>query len=433
VAEGERIEIFPVGGAGVVSTGAFYALLGDGPLEQDPAFMKTSLVTEAGGVNVTVAMQFDNFHGAWPKPVFALSPGSSSVFGRVNELWTDQSPLRDGERLLDVTAWGEGRAIAAIRMAEEDLRFQLVGSAGGVAVPGPGKATELQEGCATRFDPNGAFHFAGTPSGHLFAAGKECKTGKALAGFWEPKKTLQATGIDELVGAGATPRAAVAVSADEAYLVFDGKDGTKIVTWTGQAWRSDLSPFGTVTQMFVAADGSTWAIGEKGLFTHPKGGSWKKVDLGEGVTPTSAWAKSEEVLWVVLDDKKLVRKGPAAGEVLKLPKATEVRAAVERDKRWPATRVCKKTYVMLTAIGPTGTPPPKSYAGLTDAVKDDAALTTDVDYLIEEVAGNQWVGARVPSLSVAEKLVVAFKAKNPKASPLVVCHEPLAKGALSVK
>ena len=78
---------------------------------------------------MTVAVTPDRFWGAWPKPVFATMADKPGFFGRVNETWTDTSPLRDGESLLDVTAWGEGRAIAAIKMAEADIRFDARASA----------------------------------------------------------------------------------------------------------------------------------------------------------------------------------------------------------------------------------------------------------------------------------------------------------------
>lgn len=433
VAEGGEMAIFPLGGAGVLKTDAFYALLGDGPIEQDPALLKTSFTSDSGAVTLTVAVAPDRFWGSWPKPVLATMGDRPGFFGRVNEIWTDLAPLRDGERVLDVTAWGEGRAIAAIRMAEADIRFTLVGSTGGIQVPGPGKPTAEQEGCNARFDPDAALVLAGTASGHLFAAGRECKSHKPLAGFWKPKSAVDATVI---AGLDSAPRAvAVAAAAEDlAAAVFDTSGGTKIVEWDGEEWKAAPSPGGSVRQMFAAADGSLWMVSEKGLFRRTKGAPWSKVALPGDAKPTSAWARDASVVWVVADGKRLLRKGAASGPPLALPAASEVRPFLDREKRWPATRACKKVYVMLAAIGPKAEKPPASFPAVTDAVRGDAALTgPDVSYVVEEIAGNFWAGAKVPSFEVAEKLVAAFRAKNPRATTMTVCHEPLVKGPLKVE
>jgi hypothetical protein len=433
VAEGSLMEIFPLGSAGIVKTDAFYGLLGEGPLEQDPALLKTSFTTPSGGVNVSVAVTPDRFFGAWPRPVFAMLPNSSGFFARVNETWTDTSPLRDGERMLDVTPWGDGRAIAAVRMAEADIRFTLVGSAGGVAVPGPGKPTAEQEGCAVRFEPDGPFAFAGTPSGHLFAAGRECKSGKPLLGFWKPKGAVEATVVPGL-DAAATAKAIAATGEDDAVAAFDAAGGAMLAQWDGKAWKVVPAPSGKVSSMFASADGALWILGEKGLFSRKKGGEWGRVVLPGDEFPTSAWAKSADVLWVVTESKQLWRKGTSSAPKLVLPAGSAVRAVLERDKRWLATRACKKLYVMLMTIGPASGKPPATFAGVSNAVKGDAALTgADVSYLIEETAGNFIAGAKVPSFELAEKLVAAFKAKNPAAAPVIYCHEPLVKGALKVE
>jgi hypothetical protein len=433
VAEGGQIDVFAVGSAGMLKTDAFYALLGDGPIEQDPALMKTSFTTDSGGVIVTVAVTPDRFWGSWPKPVFATMSDKPGFFARVNETWTDVAPLRDGERILDVTAWGEGRAIAAIRMAEADIRFTLVGSTGGIPVPGPGKPTAEQEGCNARFDPDGALVLAGTASGHLFAAGLECKSQKPIAGFWKPKSTVEATAVSGL-DKGARAVAIAAAAEDFAAAVFDTSGGTRLVDWDGKEWKASPSPGGKVTQMFAAGDGSLWMVSEKGLYWRKKGAEWSKMALPGEAKPTSAWARDASVVWVVVDGKRLLRKGPAAGAPLALPAASEVRPFLEREKRWPATRACKKVYVMLAAIGPKAEKPPATFPAVSDAVKGDAALTgPDVTYVVEEIAGNFWAGAKVPSFDVASMLKAAFKAKNPKAVSMIVCHEPLVKGPLRVE
>jgi hypothetical protein len=176
-----------------------------------------------------------------------------------------------------------------------------------------------------------------------------------------------------------------------------------------------------------------WAVGSEGLYQHSKGGPWAKVDIG-AAKATSAWAKDAKTIWVVADSKTLLRSGPATGAPLELPSPTAVGEALTRDRRWLATAACKRTYVMIAPIG-SGDKAPASYPALTDAVKGNAELTAkEIQYLVEDVGGTLWAGAKVPSVAVADKLVAALKAKNDKAKPMVFCHEPMfVKGALKVE
>ena len=49
VAESARMVIHPLGSAAILDADAFYALLGPGPLEQDPLLVKTSVTSDGGG------------------------------------------------------------------------------------------------------------------------------------------------------------------------------------------------------------------------------------------------------------------------------------------------------------------------------------------------------------------------------------------------
>jgi hypothetical protein len=228
VATSEAMAIFPLGDAALLDTGAFVALLGDKPLEQDPALTKTSLTSDSGGVTVTDAVFFDSFSGSWPGAVFATTSAQPGTFTRVNDTWTKQDPLRDEERLLSIAAW-DGRALAAIRMSEPDVRFQVLGKAGGVT-PGPGKPTADQDGCNVRFTADAPFLLAGTAQGQLFAAGHECKTQKAIVERWKPKEVRGEAQPLDGVDASAEPSALAAASADEAYAVFSSGDDAKLAS-----------------------------------------------------------------------------------------------------------------------------------------------------------------------------------------------------------
>src|SRR5262249_5965467 len=153
VAEGTRIVVHPLGDAGIVDTGAFYAVLGDGPLEQDPLLFRSSIDRD-GKTVMTEVEPLSDFFGAWPGQ--ASAKRADGTVKRTNDFWVKPAPLREGERLLDLTPLDQKRALAAIRMEQADIRFTLTGSSAGGVIPAPGKPTADQEGCAVRMDPDGA-------------------------------------------------------------------------------------------------------------------------------------------------------------------------------------------------------------------------------------------------------------------------------------
>ncbi len=432
VAESARMVIHPLGSAAVLDADAFYALLGPGPLEQDPLLVKTSVTSDGGGVTVTPAVRFAAFHGAWPAQVAAIGNSHPGVYARVNDTWADQNPLRDGETLRDLTAWGDGRAIAAIKMAEPDIRFVLFASKPGGVVPGPGKPTPEQTDCTVRMDPASALKLAGTQTEHLFAIGKECKTGKPITERWNPKEVRGTAEVVAGVPDGAEPADVLALAADEAYAAFNDASGGFLATWDGKAWKAEPAPCGKVASLFASPDGASWCVGDRGLFSHKKGAAWTKLDVPAG-KPTSAWAKDADNVWVVLDDTKLYRSGEKVAAPLELAKRTDVESALQKDRRWLATAACKRIFVHLAAIGPSGGQPPKSFAGVDDVIAGNAKFHDNVEYVVEEIGPTQTVGAKVPSMEVAKEMAAAFKAKNASAPVAIYCHEPIVKAKLLVK
>ena len=439
VAEGGKdMKIYPLGDGAVVDTGAFIALLGDGPLVQDPEFTKTAIV-DGATTSLSSGVRLEDYAGRAPDQLIGRESGDIEfgdrlVFARVNGVWTKQDLIRGNDRhVTTVTAWDDGRAIAAVEQGR-DMRFTLVNSKGGVIVPAPGKPTAEQgEECPVRMDPGTFVRLAGLPSGHLFAIGSECKTNKAVAERWEPKKVRGDAAVLEGIAPGAHGYALAAASPEEAYALFGaGPDKTWLATWDGKAWKVEDAPFGAASGLFAAGDGSVWSYGVKGLFRHPKGGAWTKVDAPAGKI-TSAWAKDEKNVWVVTDEATLLHKGGPAGKSVKLPASADVASVLARDKRWLATPFCKSIYVMLATIGPKGGKVPESFAALSDVVRGAPELQKDVSYVVDDNGANLFVGAKAPSVEVAEKIVAAYKAKNPKATPMVYCHAPNVAGTLKVE
>jgi hypothetical protein len=345
-----------------------------------------------------------------------------------------QSILRKGRQdrnVLTIPAWDDGPAIAAVSMGQ-DLRFTLVNSKPGVIVPAPGKPTAEQgEECPVRMT-NPYVRIAGLPSGHLFAVGIECKTNKAIAERWEPKKVrgevTTVEGIDPDPDAKAW--ALAAASPDEAYAIFIAPKKAWLATWDGKAWKAQAAPF--TESLFLAGDGTVWGYGSAGLFRHPKGGAWTKVDLPSG-TPTSAWAKDENNVWVVMDKRTLLHKGGPPGHAVELPSTSQVSSVLQRDSRWLATPFCKSVYAMLATLGPSGGKAPESYAPLTDALRGAPDLVKGATYVVDDNGASLFVGAKAPSVEIGEKIIAAFQAKNPKAMPVLYCHEPRVVGTLKVE
>ena len=429
VAKGESITIYPMGDHAIIDTGAFLAVVGDGALEQDPTLFRSSIEKEPGKVVISPASRLTGFFGAYPSQAWAT--GESGFMKLVNSLWVKQDVLRDGEKLLAAAPWENGRMVAAIRMAKPDIRFTLIGSAAGGVVPAPGKPTATQASCAVRMDPEGPVKLAGTSTGHLFAIGKECGSGKLIAERWAPGKVRG--DVDALEGVAGTPVAVAAAGPDEAYAVFaDGVTG-HIAVWDGKAWKGSKAPFGAPKSLWIAHD-SLWALGEAGLYQRPKGGGWEEIPIGNA-KPTSAWAKDSSTVWIVADDKTLLRSGRRPKRTLSLPPMAEVKTTVERDKRWPATDACKRVYVQLATMGPAADKVPASFPALTEAVKGRAELTgRQIEYVIEDVGGTWLAGAKVPSMVIADKLVAAYRAKNQTSKPLTFCHEPMVvKGQLKIE
>jgi hypothetical protein len=430
VALGNPITIYPMESAAVVDTGAFYALLGDGPLEQDPELFKIAGETSPGGApRITAAAHFKRFYGSWPDQAWAdvSDPGPMK---RVNGLFTKQDPTRADETIMDLVPWDDKRAIAAISMPGSDIRFALAGSSGGVVVPAPGKPTATQEACKVRMNATSIVRLAGLPTGHLFAIGTECTSNKPIAERWQPKSVRGETAVIEGVSGDAVAIAAAAP--DEAYALFRAGADAYIATWDGKTWKGERSVFGVGKALFVSGDGTAWALGEAGLFKHPKGGAWSRMDTG-ALKPSSAWAKDQKTVWLAAGDRLFRTDAPSPP--VKLPPRADVETVLSRDKRWPASPVCKRPYVLLGTIDKSGDKVPTTYPALTKAVAGEPELTTpDISYVVEDVAGTYEAGAKVPSMATAKMLAAVFKAKNEKAQPAVYCYAPaLVKGALKVQ
>ncbi len=435
-------------GAGFVDAAGFLAKLDEGPLVQSPALMK-GLDKEAPGP----------VRGAFPDGLWMQT---KKTLKWVNGVWADTQLLRDGEELLDVAAWDDKRAVAAIAMPHNDMRFFLVGGKPGVVVPSPARAAKPEkqdapaigsaepaasaapegdappdDACKVKMKPS-RVALAGLPSGHLFAAGFECDEsghGALIAERWEPKKQR---GTIEPLPKGesdASIGGVLAIAPDEAY-VFGGSGGKSyLAKWDGKTWTSDAAPAGVaILQMARADDGSVWAVttGDSGssLWKKPSGGAFVAASLPAGARATAVYPRTPFDVWVaaktVAGTGVLLRTGAPPKAVVKLPSRKEMQDTLATNRRFLATSICDKVFAHLATISPSqnGTAPvPKDFTPYKELFTSPefASLAP----IVEDDGASYYVGAPVPNLEVGEKLALAYKEKNPKAAPRLFCHEPV--------
>lgn len=440
VAQGEGgITLYPLKGAAFVDAAGFFTRLGDGPFRQDPALIKGLLKSATG-----------SFHGIFPNGAwfFADSVASGpSTFRWIKEQWGPVELLREGEHLLDIAAWDDDRAVAAIAMPSNDIRFFLVGGKPGGVLPAPsgaksggdsgeGAPAEDDRSCKVKMSPTSAYVMWGLPSGHLFAAGSECKeggTGGPMVERWEPKKQRGTAEALPAADGGVTIKGVVARAPDNAYVW--GQAGTSVyfVHFDGKAWSAEKAPFSEAPESIVAADdGTLWAAGPGGVWKQPAGGAWAQLTLplppsGAKLSPTAIWAKSATEVWVAAKAGStgyLLTQKPE-GPAVTLPSRAEMQKSLQSNRRWLASPACTKPYALIATVGKKGDKIPTGDFPAIREVFAGKPEITGVKFVLENDGANYYVGAQAPSVDAAKKLVDLYLAKNPKAAAAVFCHEPV--------
>jgi len=421
--------LYPVQGAAFVDAAGFLARL-DGPFEQNPA-------TQKGldkGVSGPVLGSFPS--GAW------LVAGSDT-WKWVNGQWAKNELLREGESVLDIAAWDDARAVAAIAMPNNDMRFFLVGGKPGVVLPAPYPADKPKEGaasaeneqaCKVKMKPEMPYKLAGLPSGHLFAAGHACQegaTGEAMVERWEPKKVrgtvepLPKADRGEIAIRGISAR-----SPAEAYVWGVGGTKAYLAKFNGKTWALERVPFEGPTSMSIADDGSLFIAAPDALWKKPAGEvAWAKAVLptpgGANIVVDSVWAKSPSDVWATANGGGkfyLLHTSPVE-KSFTLPARGSMQASLSTNKRFLATEACKKPYAHLMTIGKSGDKPPQEFPALAEIFKGNKE-TAGAKFVVENDGANLYVGAVAPSVALAKKIIDLYHAKNPKAAANVFCHEP---------
>jgi len=210
-----------------------------------------------------------------------------------------------------------------------------------------------------------------------------------------------------------------------------------LARWDGKTWAlSKLSFPGTIAAIAAADDGTLWAVVPESSGTE----LWKRAAGAEAfaavpldpvggapVTAQAVYARTAADVWVAAKTASgkgvLLRSGPMKGEPVELSSRTEMSRMVSSNRRRIATPVCDKVYAHLYTFGPSTGEVPKDFSGIKDifAQKEFA----DLGPIVEDDGIRLYVGVPVPSLAVGKALLDAYRAKNPKATPNLFCHEPV--------
>ncbi|MDI1433398.1 hypothetical protein [Polyangium sorediatum] len=446
----DAIAITAMKGGALLSVSNLHLPLGEGPLVQDPAFMKGLKKGEPSyGIG-----------GEWPKSAWigAVDEDAKAKvykwFDSLGGRWEPQSILREGEIVHGIATIGDN-VVLAIAMPSNDIRMALVGGKGGV-LPAPTaakKAAPVGEGegaeeaprdtppeddksCKVKMSSTEPYFFTGTPTGEAFAAGYECQDGGGkgapMVERWEAKKVrgtvepLPAPASGSLKISGL-----VAVSATDVWVFGNAGGAPYFAHWDGKAWALEKAPSEKEINDFIVIEGGAFLAASKdGLYTKKPGGTWEAVALPkklEGFEPGAVYARTASDVWVYgrAGSTRYLLRSTKVDKPVVMPSEKEVQATLTSNFRYPATPLCVKPYAHLFSIGPSAAPIPKEFPAVKKSFEgkkfDGAKL------VVEDDGRSLFVGAKATNIEQAEAIVKAFAEANPKMTPRVFCHDPLVK------
>jgi hypothetical protein len=439
----DAFELYPLKGALFLDAAGFLAVLGDGPLRQSPAIMKGLEKGQSGRIL-----------GGYPDAAWIVA--ADGAFRWTADRWVESPLLREHETLLDLTAWGDKSAVAAIAAPGNDMRFALAGGKpGAVPAPVPAERTETDDAaCKVRMKPAGVY-LAGLPSGELYAAGYACEAegrGGAIVERWEAK---QVRGVVEALPkpeSGHEPTLHGVLARAPGEVIVYGTEGAPpapyLARFDGRGWSLDKAPFGGgVDTLASADDGTLWAAAGGAAWKKPAAGAWEKVPLPGDLHVQVVWPRTATDVWAAAREREgknramLLRTLVSEGkDTLRLPPRNAMSGTIATSKHFFATAACDKVFASLYALGPskdpaTGKPTevPKDFSALKPLFEGELA---GLQPIVEDDGTQLYVGAVAPSRELGRKLVAAYQersadhegsshAQSPGVLPSVFCHEPV--------
>jgi hypothetical protein len=277
---------------------------------------------------------------------------------------------------------------------------------------------------------------AGLPSGHLFVIGVdgELTSKRVLVERWNAQGRSVVDELPEADEPLAGELGIVAAAPDDAY-AFSIDHGSYLARLEGSSWKREKVPNNLVIHdMLAPGDGSYYLATEGPLFRREKGATaWTEVPLPQ----------CGEVFSLALVDGKLWAVGKQHGDSLALfgpePPTTPVflprnreRSVVDELPSWgteqqrrllvrqASSPFCQKNFVLLRSqVSPGAKAFPDVEAVLRQAIPLDG-----VELVTEQSPQWTYLGARVPSYEIGQRLV-KYIAKNPaNLEGKLFCHEP---------
>ncbi len=435
----DAFELYPLKGALFVDAAGFLALLDEGPLRQSPSIMRGLEKGQSGRV-------LGGFpDGAW------LAAGQET-YRWSGDRWVGAPMLQpEAEKLLDLAAWGEKGAIAAIAMPGNDMRLAAFGGRS-LATPSPAEApsaaqpAEGEEGaCKARMKPDGVL-LAGLPGEEIYAVGHACEAGGRGGAIVERWAAKQAQGtVDALPEpeSGHVPTLHGVLARSPGEVIVYGAEGVPaapyLARFDGKAWSLEHARFGGGVDTLAAADdGTLWAAAGGAVWKKAGARAWEKVPLPADLAVHAVWPRTATDVWAVGREHEgkaravLLRTGGGEGrETIRLPPRNAMAGTIASSGRFFATAACDKVFVSLYVLGPSrdakGQPAaiPKDFGALKPVLVGELSGLAPV---VEDDGAELHVGVVAPSREVGRKLVTAYLEQHPEhekgPAPSVFCHEP---------
>jgi hypothetical protein len=282
---------------------------------------------------------------------------------------------------------------------------------------------------------------AALPTGEVFRVGYECREDARLVlavERWQPKQRKSV--IDVLPEPPLqTPGAPLilARAPDDAYATVLGATKAWLARLSGGSWKAEALPFTTpITDAVLTHDGVVLLASGAMLYRQEKAGAaWAEIPVPELTSGTIAriHAPAKDEVWLAGVDgagSNLLLSTRPQPSVIEPPKAAQVAAMQQSNKRSPATAACDRIYVHLYTLGASGAKPPKAFPKISSAIGGDKALSK-LEFVVEDDGANTYLGAKAPSLALAQKLAKEIARVDPKVAAQIFCHEPKVKATVT--
>jgi hypothetical protein len=446
--------LFALGARGFVSDGRHLLSIEGDDLVFDPAMM--------AGIEARSADTFwriDRMGGTWPDGAFltVMLPEERTGFSQhhrwLGTKWKQEGRSQNSESTVGFAPWSEGRTLAMFRSGSMvRARFEVVAGKKGGPMPTPTAPSSTPTSiCATRLNADA---FTALPSGEVFMAGTLCDTegdaSVSAAERWAPGKSKGV--LETLPGAAATATlevdGLVARSPSEVFLIghlLVGKENRPyFARFDGTRWIDEPPPMtGFPAGLWLGPNGVLWTASGETIWSRAPGSTrWAPMALPQdtkdgmwALHAQSVWPRGPGDLWVLATGPKsgrlfLMHTRPAT-KPIKLPDPEEIAEEVRtRSMPAPLTAGCETPFVLIYTVGKSA-PPDYDFPATRAALKGHTELA-DATLVEVKRVDKRYLGAKVASAAMAQKLVELIKQKVQGSTPQATCYNPKVTRALDL-